>query len=569
MAPANPPLPRWLERFAWVALAASAGLFVYIAARHVLYPGFTETMEGDALQHIARIAQGRPPYPSPGAEFIPLSYMPLFYYLAAPLHLLLGDTLAGPRLISALAALLAGGLIGWIVWRESGSRPLACLGAALYFSSYRLMDAYLVCALPDSLMLFWLLAGFCFFAYGTRPLHDALWLLLSILAFWTKQHAAFFFALAVLYALLFRRNHLPKWLIAGVMLAGGPLAYYLLGPWFGDGFFLHTFVVPGRWEHRAVFSVRRMALVLSCYVPFLLLLTSVYLVASTEWRRLRFTPLGWFVLSGLVATAVTMTAAGSSNNHYIPLIAALSATAALGIPPLIRGAVRWWLGGLLLGVTAVSAAVTIVALRSYAGHDISYVPPVATASALVLFAVLWRVAEPARGGALASVLLAGHLVIAFYYPARYLPVDGYSEALAALRAEIRALDGQVIWVPYGNVPAELTALKLPSSPSWVALEDVERQVNAAEEARRDLEPFLARIRGAPGLHILSDDRIEGVPVWRNLAPRLALVRDFGRQFSSVRQIAYHWYGGGNYPRYLYRVVPQAAAPSSPYAKQSQ
>ena len=40
------------------------------------------------------------------------------------------------------------------------------LAAALYFASYRIMDAWLTCALPDAMYVMWLVLGFCFFAYG-------------------------------------------------------------------------------------------------------------------------------------------------------------------------------------------------------------------------------------------------------------------------------------------------------------------------------------------------------------------------------------------------------------------
>src|SRR5262249_53867656 len=156
-------------------------------------------MEGDSLQHVERAAHGLPLYPAPGGEFIALAYQPLYYFCAAPLYLLCGDSLFGPRLLSCVCAVASGGLVGWVGWRESRSAWVPLLAAALYFAGYRIMDACLTCALPDALLLFWLLAGFVCLAYGTRWWHDVLWLVFFTLAFWTKQHGAFYFASMALY----------------------------------------------------------------------------------------------------------------------------------------------------------------------------------------------------------------------------------------------------------------------------------------------------------------------------------------------------------------------------------
>src|SRR5918912_1633506 len=177
---------RFLSRLALFALVLYGGTFLYLAIRHILYPGFTEPMEGNILHSIERVAHGLTPYPEPGGEFIAFDYLPLYYVLNAPLYLIFGDSFVGPRLLSSVCALAAGGLLGLIAWRESKSRAIAFLAAALYFSGYRIMDAYLTCALPDSLLLLWLLLGFYFLAYGTKRFHDALWLIFFSLAFWTK-----------------------------------------------------------------------------------------------------------------------------------------------------------------------------------------------------------------------------------------------------------------------------------------------------------------------------------------------------------------------------------------------
>lgn len=545
---------RFLNHFSWISLTVYAGMFVYIAVRHISYPGFTEPMEGDVLQHILRILNGLAPYPRPEGEFIALAHMPLYYFVAAPFYLIFGDSFAGPRLLSSLCAVISGGLLGWIAWKESRSRAIAFLAAAIYFSGYRIMDAYLTCALSDSLMLLFLLLGFCFFSYGTNWLHDALWLILFSLAFWTKQHAAFYFGFAVLYALFFRKNYLPRWAIVLGILLGGPISYILAGSYLGDAFFYHTFVVPGRWEHKLWFSLRRTAFVLLCFVPFSSLLTLPYLKQSIRLRELKISPLGWFVVTALFSAAITMTAAGSSNNHYIPFIASLSATAALGFHVLISSKEPPGLTGWIAITAFLSIAVSVVAMRKYAGmHPLPFFSPFVVTSVLIVYAILanLKFADHTRKLAVGTLLVIGQFGVAFYYPPNFLPEPGYKEGITRVRTELAKLDGPVIWLTYGHVPFSLVRMKMAKAPSWVALQDIERQVVKENEIEKALSPFRDRISTAKKLYLLANDPLEEAPGWSSVATNFALIKDFGTELSALRQVTYHWYGGGGYPRFLY------------------
>jgi 4-amino-4-deoxy-L-arabinose transferase-like glycosyltransferase len=281
---------RFLILFSLTSFAVYLGVFIYICQAHILYPGFTEPMEGDVLQHIERISNALVPYPKPGGDFIAIAHMPLYYFLSVPFYLLFGDSFAGPRMLSSLCAIASGFLVARIGWKESKSWIIGLLAGAFYFSSYRIMDAVLTCSLPDSLMLLLLLLGFYFFAYGSERVHDVLWLLFFSLAFWTKQHGAIYFGFVVLYALLFRRNFIPKWgIILGILL-GGPCSYLIVGSFLGEGFFYHTFTVPGLWGRKFWISVERTAFSLVCFVPFSILLALSYLRESVHLKRLKLTP---------------------------------------------------------------------------------------------------------------------------------------------------------------------------------------------------------------------------------------------------------------------------------------
>jgi 4-amino-4-deoxy-L-arabinose transferase-like glycosyltransferase len=560
-----------LKALAWLSVMLYGGLFVYLALRHIFYPGFIETTEGDVLQQIARIAHGLTPYPKPGGEFISLPYLPLYQAVSAPLYLLFGDSFMGPRIVSCVLAVASGVLVGLIAWRETRSAAAGCVASALYFSGFRIMDAYLTAALPDSMMLFWLLLGLYFFAYGKSRLQDLLWLLFFSLAFWTRQHGAFFFGFAALYGLIFRKNYLPKWSLVAGTLIGGPVSYLLLGRLLGDGFFLHTFVIPGRWEHGVWFGVRRSVFILACTIPFSTLLTAFHLKNAVRWHERRIAPLAWFALSTLFSATFTMTSSASSNNHYIPLIAVFAATAGAGFHALATSQSPTRLGGLLSGLTLVTGISTYVALKAYDNHHISQAPPFVAAGVTIgyfLVRYLSSQASVLRASG-AALLVIGQFGASFYNPGDFLPVKGYQEELIQLQAEIAKHHGRVIWIPYGYVPASLTGIKILSTPSCVATDDIERQKTSPEKIQSELQAWGARFNSLSDVYILSHTVPDHIPACGAFTKGLKLVEDFGDKFSAVRQITFHWYSGGEYPRYLYvksPTSPPAQAPDFPAAE---
>ena len=545
---------RWLKRFGEAALLIYGGVFAFLCVQHVLYPGFLELMEADTLHQITRIAKGQPAYPLPDGEFIALAYNPLYYFVSAPTLALFGDSFAGPRLVSALCALFAGGLVGWIAWRESQSRTTAVIASALYFSSYRLMDAWLTCALPDAMLLMWVLLGYCGLAYGRTKWHDVAWLLCFTLAFWTKQHGAFFFGFAVLYALLFRKNSLPRWAFVVGLIVGGPVSYFTIGRFLGDGFFQQTFSVPGHWERSVWLSARRTVFVLVEFVPFASLLTLCYLRQAVSWRPLRISPLAWFTVTTFASTAFTMMVAGSSNNHYIPFLAALCVTSALGAKELLSFDRLRPTGLGLAAVVVATAAVTWISLLQEGHHAVPVFVPFVAIAALVAFGCWLRRSWPAatRNAAVAATLLAAQFATASFYLPDYLPRPGFRNELTLLQAELSELDGPLIWAPYGRCPADLLGPHALAVPSTIALEDIARQQNIDAKPDELLASFHDRLRRLPTLYVLANNRLEDEVVWNTVPVEWELVRDFGHEFSNVQQITRHWFGGGGYPRFLYR-----------------
>ena len=89
------------------------------------------------------------------------------------------------------------------------------------------------------------------------------------------------------------------------------------------------------------------------------------------------------------------------------------------------------------------------------------------------------------------------------------------------------------------------------SPSWVAIDDVQRQVGVPEE-KRSVELLRAYIESNPTVRILSDGPLTSMGGWDQVASEFELERDYRNTFAALRQVPPHWFGAGGPPRYLYR-----------------
>jgi len=526
-------------------LALTLGVFLYIAGSYLVFPWYTEPMEADALQHVARVASGKAPYPSDSPGFLPLPYLPFYYLVTAPLYLLLGDSFTGPRIISLLSALGSGWLVFFITRREGVERSGAIVASALYFASFRVLDAYTLCGLPDSLYSFLIVAGYCAFAYGGSRRSEVLWLVLYSLAFWTKQHGSFLFGFAVLYTMLGRQRPFPRWVYPVVYVLTVPIAFVTLGSVLGDGFFRHTIEIPGHWTRSLSGSILRTVYVMAALVPFASLLTASYFRSKWTLSLRSVSPLVWFLLTGLISVIVSMTATGASNNHYMPMITVLCATAVIGAyqahiatPPRSR----------MIAILAAFLFISAGAALLGRNHGLTqwYMPFVAALLVAVLYAVQTR--------ALPAMLLFGQFACAAYLPSVYLPDPAYRVAQQQLKELAAATEGNLILAPFGYAPKDLTGVRTLPAPSWVAMDDVIRQVGVSDQ-KRSVAVLRNYIDSNPTVRILSAGPLHAMEGWDQVAARFELERDYGTTFSALRQVPPHWFGAGGHPRYLYRRKP--------------
>ena len=178
----------WTAVLLLISFIASL-VYLRVGLTRVFYPYALDLVEEAMLMQAWRVAQGLPVFVPPNAEFVPQVYMPLFTWLGGQLLRLTGFTFWPLRLLSFLSTVGTAVLLVWIGWRESGSKPVALAGAALFLAGFRLVGGWYDLARVDSLFTFLCVAGLVVVVYGrSLAIKTLLGGLLLGLAFLTKQN---------------------------------------------------------------------------------------------------------------------------------------------------------------------------------------------------------------------------------------------------------------------------------------------------------------------------------------------------------------------------------------------
>jgi 4-amino-4-deoxy-L-arabinose transferase-like glycosyltransferase len=206
---------------------ASAYIVVYlcVAILRLTYPFELEWLEGATLGHVRRVLTGARLYARPSLEFIPFSYPPLYYYLAA---LGVSSGIGGfvaMRVVSIAASVGSFLLIYVLVRPESGPR-VAFVSAGLFAATYASSGAWLDLGRVDSLYLCLTLATVVGLARATSPRHFVAAGLLAALALLTKQTIVITLILVAPY-LLVRNPRGFLYFIAALVAVGGGVELYL------------------------------------------------------------------------------------------------------------------------------------------------------------------------------------------------------------------------------------------------------------------------------------------------------------------------------------------------------
>ncbi len=501
-------LPRRLTIFQYllsVLAFANVAILCLVVANHLRFPLNLEAMETTVLEHVRRAMLGQPIYSEPTAQFTPLAYNPLYYYVCAFFARFLGLSLTTLREVTLVATAGCAALLYFITVRETRSKWWGIMSLGLFAASYQALDSYYDVGHRDTWVVFLVLGGCYLMGYSETRLRDFFGMLFLVAAFWMKQQGAVF-VLGGLAYLLWRdlgtgaKWH-RSWPSAAVAAAFGPVLYLLLPAQVtGPAFHYFTWDVPSRWAEITPDEIRSFAEWIARRFAIPAALAGAGLQLSLDRGR----PLGiWFFflpiafLSALLATLTP----GSNMNVFMPLGVWLILTAVLALPRLAR-AIPWFeqlhfpAGALLLAMVALSYRPTMVMVREaeskFAYNDLS----------------------------------------------QYL----------------EQLDGQVYAPWVGQMP---TGAKLKSAAHWVPLEDMERGPGATQK-EVDLVHHILRpaVNPAGKAWILHNTPLRNDPLLSYLADSYVLEQDLGNRFQALECVPRRY--TGLWPRYLYRYDPRAA-----------
>lgn len=499
------PLSHYLLSF--VALA-NIGLLCVIAANHLGFPLNLEAMETTVLDHVRRAISGQPIYIEPTAQFAPLAYNPLYYYVCAFFAQFLGLSLTTLREVTLLGTAACATMIYLITLRETRSKWLGLISLGLFAASYQALGSYYDVAHRDTWLLFLILVGCYLIGYSNSRLRDTSGILLLLAAFWMKQQGAIFLLGGIGY-LLWRDLRagaawFRSWPAALLTLCLGPLLYLLFPTQFiGPAFHYFTWNVPRHWTEFSTDEIRALAELVARHFAIPAALAGASLQLSLERGR----PVGiwtFFLPVAFLSAVMATLTPGSNMNVFIPFGVWLILSGVLALPKLTR-ALPW-------------------------------LPP-------VLF--------PAVALTLSFLALA-------YNPVPILvQKQEASVAYHDLVQLIQQLDGPVYAPWVGQLPSGATLI---SAAHWVPLEDMQRGPRSTrvdvELVHRILSPAVQPKGDAGKVYLLhnvplKDDRLLGY-----LADSYVLQQDLGNRFRALDCVERRY--TGSWPRYLYRYDPQSA-----------
>jgi hypothetical protein len=142
-----------LRTLSAVGAGVYIALLVVLVALRVGYPFELEWLEGAMVDHVRTILSGAPLYAKPSLTFIPLTYTPLYFYLAAALSKLIGVGFLPLRLVSIAASAGVLVMLFRIASREADDMRAGVLAAGLFAAMFGWTDGWLDLARNDSLFL--------------------------------------------------------------------------------------------------------------------------------------------------------------------------------------------------------------------------------------------------------------------------------------------------------------------------------------------------------------------------------------------------------------------------------
>jgi hypothetical protein len=508
-------LTRLVRAALWACSLASVLVFVALVLLRLRYPLELDYIEGVMMDHLVRLAQGRPIYVEPTLEFVTLAYMPLFATVASFLARLFGPELWQPRLISFVSMLGIATLVIAVLRAETRSWTLGVAGAGALLASYGVTGGHYDVGRPDSMMLLLSLSGLAVLRFTTDVRGALIAAALLTAGFFTKQHSVWFSIAGLVHLAVNDRRRLAPFAVA--IVAGCAGGFALLSLWLGPWFPYFTWEVPSHWSQ------------------------------ISKVRILNYAGGGLLGLFSLLSVPSFLS---------------------LGLPERPwRGRSGIWAFGGLAGIAAgLMATLDPDAFR----HVMN---PTVVAFSVLGPLSLWRLGRaidpPAPGRAGGAELAVCLVLVLQFVPLQYtargqLPHPRAREALAELTERIRRHPGRVLMFYHGYYTWHAGK---GTFFQQIALDDIIRARGNAllrrdpDFVRRMLEP----LRSGPDRPMIITDialersGIESQPYWEEIARGYRLADSLGEISAALNPVnGNHWT-----PQYVYLPVEPGAAPAAP------
>ncbi len=317
-----------------VALCALAYIIIYIflGINHILYPFEIEVTEGQALEQVRILLEGKQLYVEPSLEFTPFIYMPLYYYIAAFFAKFSGVNFATLRFISFAASLGCILLIYLITKRESRSIFAGIAAAGLYAATYEASGAWMDITRVDSLFLIFLLMSLYFLRFGTTRKSQFAAGIFLWLSFMTKQTAALIAIPLFAYAVI--ANKKRSLFFIGTTGILSVLSLLLLN-YSSRGWFLVYFLLPFQHEVEQRFYLDFWRYDIAAV--FIACVFAVYYLASRRWNIKK--DFFFYAAAGMIAASwAARLHVGGWNNAMFPAYAIIAILCGLAIAKLLHDA---------------------------------------------------------------------------------------------------------------------------------------------------------------------------------------------------------------------------------------
>jgi hypothetical protein len=321
----------WLEKLALAGVAFYFAVFLFYGAVCLFYPYDLDNEEGFILNQIHQLRHGHTIYPELKAPpYTVGNYPPVYQVVNLPFSLVFGTHHWYGRLISILATLVLGYLIGRIVYRITED-IFTALVAGIFPFAVHYIYSWAVLNRVDMLALAFTLAGI--YKVFKEPKKIVVPVILFLLAFYTKQTMIAAPVIAFFY--IFLNDPKKAGLFAVSLGLSGLMVFLTLYGLTHGEFFYHLVLYnmnPFRWS--SVWNY--LTNMVHFYWPFfLIVLIGFFVHWGRDWKLLFG---GWFLLSALVAISAGKD--GSAVNYLIEMFIAGSILAGVSLSEL-RKSVVW------------------------------------------------------------------------------------------------------------------------------------------------------------------------------------------------------------------------------------